>query len=272
MSGDQPGADEADDAREERLLVLLGDLERDEGRMKTAEALGVSYRTLVRAIESGSLSARMRDALERRVLAEGGEDAVRQRAHTEALEQRIEGLEERLAAQEAANETRADTVAELDRRLAESRGAVETLDSRVARLEDRRLHAPHGVPAGTTTGEQTPVGSRGVVTREPHEGEGASYGAGAALVEEWRTLNRGRGDGTGLDQAKVRERIMELEITMIGEHALTLPPNSEPLHPSERERYLGWRRRELADIRGTRRQLAAWRWVRRVLTLGLWWR
>ena len=49
--------------------------------------------------------------------------------------------------------------------------------------------------------------------------------------------------GTKLDRARTREQIMELEIAMIDERGLTLPPAASPMHPSERERYLGWRRR-----------------------------
>ena len=99
-----------------------------------------------------------------------------------------------------------------------------------------------------------------------------SYGEALALVEEWRALVHGRGEGSKAEQAKRRERVMELEIALIGEHGLALPPNTEPLHPSERERYLGWRRRELDDLRGERRRRVALRWLRRALTLGLWWR
>ena len=55
-----------------RLMALLRDLERDEGRVKTAELLGISYRTLVRAVESGRLTGRMSDALERMLLSGGG--------------------------------------------------------------------------------------------------------------------------------------------------------------------------------------------------------
>ena len=282
MSGSQPSREPAGepgrDAADERLLALLEDLVRDAGRMKTAESLGVSYRTLVRAIETGTLLARMRDVLERRLLAEGGEEAVRQRARAEALERRVEALEERLAAGEQQGDgTEASNPSartELAHRLDEGVAAVEALAGRVARLEEHRPRAPGhtALPAVSGNGERAHSSGRGVVMREPPPGEAQSYGAGTALVEEWRALNGRRGAGTKLDQAKVRERVMELEIAMIGEHELTLPPNTEPLHPSERERYLGWRRQELADIRGERRRREARRWLRRLLTLGLWWR
>ena len=187
----------------------------------------------------------------------------------------VEALEERLALddQEQAGAEVADG-AELVRRLDEGAAAVVALAGRLSRLEESqgRALARSGRPVASSHGERAIGGGRGVVTREPHPGEAQSYGAGTPLVEEWRALNGRRGEGTKLARAQVRERIMALEITMIGEHLLTLPPNTEPLHPSERERYLGWRRQELADIRGERRRREALRWLRRFLTLGLWWK
>ena len=108
-----------------------------------------------------------------------------------------------------------------------------------------------GVRGSRRRGEFRP----GLVTGEPHPGEEESYGAGMALVAEWRELWDRRGEGTALEQAACRVRIMELEIAMLGEHGLTLPPETEPLHPSRRAVQLDWRLRELADLRAERRRL-----------------
>ena len=65
-------------------------------------------------------------------------------------------------------------------------------------------------------------------------------------------------------------RILELELAMLEERGLTLPPETEPLRGLERNAQLGWRQKALAD---TRRKLArrrALRRLRRLLTLGLW--
>ena len=269
-SSDAGGAGE-----DERLVVLLRDLVGDAGKMKTAESLGVSYRTLDRALDTGVLRPRMRDALTRRVLEEGGEAGLRHRARVEALERRAEETEERLGtlerARDGVEEATRVAVAELAGRLEDGTATTEALAGRLARLEAQQVGELRGVPAGSGTGEPAPTG-RGVVTVEPHTGEAESYGAGLALVEEWRALRGRRGEGSKAEQAKRRERVMELEIALIGEYGLALPPNTEPLHPSERERYLGWRRRELADLRAERRRRVAQRWLRRALTLGLWWR
>ena len=54
-----------DSLRQMRLLALLRDMIEAEGKVQTAAALGVNYRTLVRHEETGRLTDRMADALER---------------------------------------------------------------------------------------------------------------------------------------------------------------------------------------------------------------
>ncbi|MCY4392675.1 MAG: hypothetical protein OXE43_11585 [Chloroflexi bacterium] len=44
-------------------MAILRDVDEDRGKVKAAEALGVSFRTLGRAVESGRLTGRMADAL-----------------------------------------------------------------------------------------------------------------------------------------------------------------------------------------------------------------
>ena len=50
--------------REVRLLGLLRDVVAGQGKVKAAETLGVSFRTLSRAGETGRLTPRLADALE----------------------------------------------------------------------------------------------------------------------------------------------------------------------------------------------------------------
>ena len=76
--------------------------------------------------------------------------------------------------------------------------------------------------------------------------------------------------GTKLHRALMRERIMELEIRMIKDHGLTLPPATSPMHPSEREGHLDWRRRASVDLRWGRVKLEVLGRVRRFLTFGPW--
>ena len=76
--------------------------------------------------------------------------------------------------------------------------------------------------------------------------------------------------GKGLAWASRRERILELEVAMLEEHGLTLPPETAPLRGLDRGDQLNWRVRELEKVRRLRAGLVRLRWVRRVLTLGLW--
>ena len=92
-------------------------------------------------------------------------------------------------------------------------------------------------------------------------------------MAEWR---RPRGADarrrSAVERARAEERRWELELALIGEHGLALPPETEPLHPSRRDDQLRWRRVTLARVRGQRVRAERLRLLRRVLTLGLWWR
>ena len=67
-------------------------------------------------------------------------------------------------------------------------------------------------------------------------------------AETGRTLELRRDVGTKLDRASTRERIMELEIEMIEDHGLTLPPTTFQTHPSKRRTHLDWRGQTVDDL------------------------
>ncbi len=228
MTGQPPPETRACREADAQLPALLDDLVHAEGRLKAARALGFNDRTLVKVVESGRLSRRMRDALER---------------HPGRLPGGSAG----------------------------GGGAGPTGGAAGGR------HGPR-----TTVRAEAPVHERrraygdsshfSVVTEHPNPNEEISYGRGMPAVLAWRRLNRQREVGTTLDQAKTHERIMALKTAVIGEYELTLPPDTCALHTSQREGYLRWRRRALADLQTERARRELLRWVRRVLTLGLWWR
>ena len=260
-----------------RLMSLLNDLIREYGAGGAAEILEVDRRTLNASIKRDQLSRRMRTALDRMLLAGGGSEAARQRERFAAVEKGLGELETRIGHLEKDVRSGLEEIREAVGGAAASRTTgreVSELAERVGRLErDRSRSAAAGEPVPQ---EGIRVRSDNVhptvVTAEPHPGGEEHYGEGAVLVAEWRDLRRSMFDGTGLDQALARERVMELEIAMLGECGLTLPPQTEPLHPSRRAVQVDWRRRELEDLRSHRVRLQALRWVRRVLTLGVWWR
>ena len=59
---------------------------------------------------------------------------------------------------------------------------------------------------------------------------------------------------------------------MLEEHGLTLPPEKEPLRGFGRRGQTTWRWTALDDTRKALRRRKRMRWVRRILTLGLWWK
>ena len=68
VADDEVGDDDGVDMellRRARLRAMLGELVRHEGPTKTAELLGVNYKTVARAEQSGRITGRMSDALER---------------------------------------------------------------------------------------------------------------------------------------------------------------------------------------------------------------
>ncbi|MDE2993210.1 MAG: hypothetical protein OXU67_04950 [Chloroflexota bacterium] len=74
--------------QEVRLLALLHDLVRQEGRTGAAGVLGVHRKTVAAAVNTGRLSRRMQDALGLHLLAGPGPDAA-----TESAEERLRELE-----------------------------------------------------------------------------------------------------------------------------------------------------------------------------------
>ena len=76
--------------------------------------------------------------------------------------------------------------------------------------------------------------------------------------------------GGSLSWLVTEERLLMLELAMLEEHGLTLPPEKQPLRGFARRGQTSWRWKALADTRVALRKRKLLRWVRRVLTLWLW--
>ena len=61
-----------------------------------------------------------------------------------------------------------------------------------------------------------------------------------------------------------------MELALLEEHGMTLPPETYPLRGFGRNGQPNWRRTALYDTRRVRAKRELLRWVRRALTLGLW--
>ncbi len=268
---------------DQRLIALLRELVRQRGVRGAATTLKIDPRTVAASMEGGSLSWRVREAMERGLGSEVGTGAS-QREGNDSQEQRIEDVERRMEAleKEARSAQEAHTAeawTAVDRRLDGFAQALREMNGRLTRLEQAKEKEPEDVEPRAVDSKRearrvyhSSYFGFGVISKEPHPGEELSYGFGMPLVEEWRRLMKERAVGTKLTQVKTRQRIMELEIAMLGEYKLTLPPGSSPLDDFTRGAELDWRERALVNIQRERARRALVRWVRRICTLGLWWK
>lgn len=258
--------------RELRLMALLGDLMGEQGKTRAAETLGVSPRTLTRFEESRRLTPTLAGALERHLLEGGGSAAATQRHRLGMLEDGQKELEKALS----------DGLAELRKQEGRAReeqaGALAELERRVAALEvASSATAPPGVGA-SAAGNPASAGSSVVqrprrvyddlVTADPEPGEELVYGdAATAVIVRWREARDAFAAAKdALDVLNARQRRVELEIELIQEHELTLPPATRPWDWGDRRQEVR-RRNELLDQTIVDRKMLK---LRRFLTLGLW--
>ena len=270
-----------EDLRQLRLRALLRDLVREEGRMEAAELLGVNYKTLARTIESGDLSKRMSDALERLMIAGGVPAEARQRERIDDLERGMQGLDGRVEALEKEMRSGFEKVMAA----VEGRAGVPREEGvQATRESERPTHQPEVRQLGQEGGQATPaevVLSRQrktnnrpdplLLTEEPLPDDEEFYGAVWPLIVEWRELRSiHTNHGKGLSWLIEEERLMEVEVALIEDHGFTLPPEKEALRGLARRSQLTWRRKAFNDTQRARIKREQLRWVRRILTLGLW--
>ncbi len=274
------------DLHDQRLMASLRDLVREKGRARTAEALAVDPRTLAACLKRGKPSRLMRAALERRLDAGPG-----QKDDAGSLEREARVLREAVAGElKAQREEQSEALRRLEQRLErlessqDSREAPPALKQeamvggpppRAARQSDQGVgEAPPPDPepvvggASRATGHpdaeprQLPEQAKKsmparlypeLVTEDPAPDDEEVYGQAWPLVEEWRRLWKAHvRPGKGLGWLRRDERILELEVAMLEEHRLTLPPATFPQRGVWRHGQLGWRWEALRDARRAR--------------------
>ena len=264
MSDDERVSDGADSPLSDGpLLDLLDALVESRGRVAAAETLGVNYRTMMACYESRRVSRRMRRALREfhnaggAEVEDGGGDDAGTDSQVEALGKRTLELEEENQELRELVETQANQIEELERQVA-------SLEERERQQEDAER-----VDGGGGRGHQREPGpaDAGVVSLEKRPGDDDALGPAAAPVNEWRELrNPAAPPGSRVKRAEAAIRRWELEVELLRDFHLTLPPETEPLDDSRRADHIRWRREALAEAR---RALARAKRIR-VLTLGLW--
>ena len=266
-----------DSLGELRLTALLGDLMGEQGKTQAAETLGVSPRTLTRYEESRRLTPTLVGALERHLLEGGGSAAAQQQRQMRELGGRVARLEAALV--EGLEELRkeGETVRE------EQDRALAGLEKRVAALEaagGNTAGVPEKTPAGSGAG-QPKSGASGksvverprrvypdLVTAEAEPGEELVYGdAAMAVVVRWREARDAVGKPRdALNRLNARQRWYELEIELIEQHELTLPPATRSWDWGDRRQEVRRRNEALDEIMVDHKMLR----LRRFLTFGLW--
>ena len=275
-----------EDAHGLRLMALLEGLVREHDVKWAAEQLGVDVRTLTTCLRRRRLTDHVRAALNLR-LAQERNTALREETATQALElaQQVGELGARVTALAGAvDELRSSVAQEVGALREEQAGAVRGLERRLARVEASQAQGGAGsAAAGNGTGAQgTQRQPRRrtvyrqahpkVVTAEPEHGEEEVYGDAEPLVIAWREARAADRTARGmLDRAVAAERLMSLEIALMEGHGLTLAPERDPFDGLKMYGELKWRRLALSNARRERRRAVRRRWLRRTLTLGLWW-
>ena len=229
------GSPSIESLRALRLRALLNDLVHDLGPVKAAAELGIDRKTLWRSEGAGQMSPRLVEALERMLLERAVVAMEKDRRRVGALEERVGKLERQLAAALAEVNGSGSNGAAVDNAVMDA--LRQEFSQELQRLE-RRILRPN-VGSGMADAETGAAGAgragflrrhADVVTREPASDDEQVYGAAWPLVEEWRELwARHPPQGRSLAWTARRERILELEIAMLDEHGLTLPPETAPL-------------------------------------------
>lgn len=257
-----------EDIEHMRLMTLLNELVNDGGVMKACEALGVDYKTLTASLRSGRLSRRMRKALENALLEGGGSPSAEQRERNDELERRLKdvevqgkgatkGLSAVKGEVKALREEQAQGFRQLERRLAQLEGGGEVPGEGRAKSE----------AGGSAKSRSAPRRKfPDLLTLEHIDGDEEVFGDSWPLIVKWRDLMASHpNDGKGLAWLRDEERLRAMELSLLEEHGLTLPPETYPLRDFARNGQITWRRTALFD---TRRAIKKRELLWRIFTLG----
>ena len=157
--------------------------------------------------------------------------------------------------------------------------SMRHVERRLVRLEAGRSESETPSPTGAET-EPTkrryvrPRTYPQLVTPEAEPDEDLVYGDATPVIVEWRRVRaeflKPLKTGTTLDRTEVQEPMLEMELALVGEHELTLPPASFPWDEFDRRDKVWELTQDLKRVRAERNRALLRRWLRRVLTFGLW--
>ena len=254
---------------EGQLWALLQDMVEREGRDAAAVRLGLSERTIRRTLAERHLSRKMTDALRR----ERNQRRAEQGAQAEEHEQSEEGVQVGAGAVEPL-EAR---VATLETELKEW---TEFVDGDLGQMEEqlRSLRQRLGLKPGWSgddaeeTARPIPLRpQRELVTLEPASDDPEVYGAALPVVAAWRRALRALDEASHrLGRLNAQERQLRLEVQLIDDRRLTLPPAHTPWDNVRRATELRLRLRSLDRVRLQRVWAFPLHYAGRILSLGMW--
>ena len=252
---------------EGQLWALLQDLLEREGRDAAAERLGLSERTIRRTLAERRLSRKMTDALLRERNRRRAEQGAQAEEHeqseegvqggagvVEPLEARVATLETELKEWNECNESEFEL---LDRQLRSLAGQLGlALSPRLGANWERHL-APRTHPQ--------------LVTLEPASDDPEVYGAALPVVAAWRRALRALNEAPHrLGRLNARERQLRLELQLIDDRRLTLPPAEAAWDTVRRATELRLRLSSLDRVRLQRSWAFPLHYAGRILSLGMW--
>ena len=89
-----------------------------------------------------------------------------------------------------------------------------------------------------------------LVTLEPAEDDEEVFGEAWPMIVEWRELKASHpNEGKGLSWLRTEERFLALELALLEDHGMTLPPARFPLRGFDRNGQVNWRQTALFDTR-----------------------
>ena len=110
-----------------------------------------------------------------------------------------------------------------------------------------------------------------LVALEPINDDEEVFGDVWPLIVRWRELKESHpSEGKGLEWLVEREGLLEMELPLLEEHGMTLPPEKQPLHGLDRSGQVNWRHAALFDTRRARARSEIVTKVWRALTLRWW--
>ena len=271
---------------EDVLLMLFDRLVREHGAVKAGELLGINYRTVTKVRSTRRLTPYITNALEIFMLSEANPVIQGLVTKVDALQGHVESLRTRdkeLAA--TVDKYQTETTATQESLLKMVRATARQVD-KLGVPERKSSKSADDGDSDKKTASPNAAGAKGsqqttkwfprrtypqLVTKEPAEDDEHVYKEAWPVIQEWREVVKGhRYKGKTLTWMKRHERLLELERRLLDEFQLTLPPARSPIDKEWRRKRLRWNEDDLRSIRGRIVRRLMLRWVRRILTLGLW--